>query len=220
MWSWNGALPRRGWKSKTTTRVISTTDHHRAAKTRSTNRSKGGRNGITQSGSYLEFPSAVSGQRLGYHKADGLRDVTSLFLCQGTSTGLLGSAHSHTQPLSKARTSWQGTQAQSSTPQPPGAFCSPEIPSCSPAAGLDSITPSGTPGVSFWETAGLVPGCLTPSDLLLHSCTIPSPAPSASRVVPKVLQGQNLPTPNSSQCNALPWLDKASWRLGNAEFGF
>lgn len=141
MWSWNGALPGRGWKSETTTRVISTTDHCRAVKTRSTNRSKGGWNGITQSGSYSELPSAVSWQRLSYHKADGLRDVTSLFLCQGTSTVLVGTSHSHTQPLSKPRRSWQGTQAQSITSSLPGlsALQKPCPIHTLPAAGLDSI---------------------------------------------------------------------------------
>lgn len=39
-------------------------------------------------------------------------------------------------------------------------------------------------------------------------------------MVPKVLQGQNLSSPNPSQGKALPWLDKASWRLGNVNLGF
>lgn len=49
--------------------------------------------------------------------------------------------------------------------QPPGAFCSPETPSRSHSprrrAGLHQPQPLVTPKVSFWETAGLVPGCLT-----------------------------------------------------------
>lgn len=111
--------------------------------------------------------------------------------------------------------------------QPRGDLCSPEIcrnlqKSCplhaAPAAGLDSINPSATPEVSFWETAGFVPGCLTPGDLLLHSFSSPICKQSGTQSA----TGRNLSSPNPSHCNGFvhPWLDKASWRLGNAEFGF
>lgn len=100
----DGALPGRVWRNKTTTRVISTTDHHKAAKVRrSINRSKGGWKevGSHRGGVIRNSPSAVSWQRPSYHKADGLKDVTSLFFCQGTSTVLVGTACGHTQPPTK-----------------------------------------------------------------------------------------------------------------------
>lgn len=164
MWSWNGALPGRGWKSKTTTRVISTTDHCRAVKTRSTNRSKGGWNGITQSGSYSELPSAVSWQRL--------LPQSRWFEGRHITLPVPGDFHSAGGDIPQPHTASEQTEEELAGDtgsehhlQPPRAFCSPETLSHSHSprrrAGLHQPQPLVTPKVSFWETAGLVPGCLT-----------------------------------------------------------
>lgn len=58
-------------------------------------------------------------------------------------------------------------------------------------AGLHQPQPLVTPKVSFWETAGLVPGCLTPSDLLLQPHLQQSGTQSATG--PKPLQPKLIP---------------------------
>lgn len=122
----------------------------------------------------MEFPSAVSWHRLSDHKADGWRDVPSLSLCQGTSTRAGGDSPQPHTVSEQTQEELAGDTASEHHLQPPSLGLS-ALQKCQTLhtlphrrAGLHQPQPLVTPKVSFWETAGLVPGCLTPSDLLLQ----------------------------------------------------
>lgn len=158
MWSWNGALPRRGWKSKTTTRGYF---HHRSSQGSKKQEQHQERGWVKWDDTEWE----LSGVPIRCLLAQAELPQSRWLEGHHTTPPVPGDFHSaggdspepHTASEQAQEELAQGTGSEHHL-QAPGAFCSPEIPSHSPCRrdGLHQPQPLVTPKVSFWETAGLV----------------------------------------------------------------